>query len=460
MGIFTLAEITRITDGRRVPNRSGDPDRPVRRVWTDSRTIRPGDLFVALTGERFDGQHYVKDALRNGAVAALVRRGYGSTSKPGALIEVDDPLRAFQALAAAHRRRFVVPVVAVTGSNGKTTTKTMIGSILSERFETLITAANYNNHIGVPQTMLRLTTRHRAAVIEMGISVAGEMSRLCEIAAPTHGVVTNIGPAHLASFGSLEAVARAKGELLRCLPADGTAILNADDAFFHELQGLFPGRLLSFGFNETADVRALRVESDGTSFSIVSVGIRGQKRLLPIMLRMAGRHNIANALAAIATGKALGIGAAAIRTGLARCRPSAMRSEVRRWGGVTVLNDCYNANPASVRAAVEWLAEAKGTGRSFAVLGDMLELGKDAVQVHRDVGRVLASRADFVLTTGELGAEIAAGALAGGMAPDRVLTASDHERLAQKLRALARKGDVVLVKGSRGARMERVLEAL
>jgi UDP-N-acetylmuramoyl-tripeptide--D-alanyl-D-alanine ligase len=264
----------------------------------------------------------------------------------------------------------------------------------------------------------------------------------------------------LASFGTLKAVARAKGELLRSLPKDGTAILNADDPFFHELQGLTHGRVESFGFGETADVRALRVESDGTSFSIVSVALRGQKRPLLITLRMAGRHNIANALAAVATGKALGIGAGAICSGLARCRPAAMRSEVRRWGGVTVLNDCYNANPASVRAAVDWLADAKGAGRSFAVLGDMLELGHDAVQVHRDVGRVLASRADFVLTTGALGKEIAAGALAGGMAPDRVLTASGPRRLAEKLRALTRKGDVVLVKGSRGARMERVLEAL
>jgi UDP-N-acetylmuramoyl-tripeptide--D-alanyl-D-alanine ligase len=460
VGIFTLREIARIVEGRLASNRQGEMDRTVRRVWTDSRTIRSGDVFVALTGERFDGHQYVTQALRNGAVAALVRQGYESPPIAGALIKVDDPLRAFQALAAAHRRRFAIPVVAVTGSNGKTTTKTMIGSILSERFETLITAANYNNHIGVPQTMLRITPRHRAAVIEMGISAAGEMTRLCEIAAPTHGVVTNIGPAHLASFGSLEAVARAKGELLRSLPAEGTAILNADDAFFHELQGLVTSRVLSFGFMKTADVRALRVESDGTSFSIISVGIRGQKRPLSVTLRMAGRHNIANALAAIATGKALGIGAEAIRRGLARCRPAAMRSEVRRWGGVTVLNDCYNANPASVRAAVEWLAEAKGAGRSFVVLGDMLELGEEAVEFHRDVGRGLASRADFVLTTGILGAEIAAGALAGGMAPDHVLTASDHQRLAEKLRALARKGDVVLVKGSRGARMERVLEAL
>jgi UDP-N-acetylmuramoyl-tripeptide--D-alanyl-D-alanine ligase len=458
--MFTLKEIARIVEGRMDPKSPRDWHRTVRRVWTDSRTVHAGDLFVALTGDRFDGHRYVTDALRHGAVAALVRRGYAASDKAGIRIEVDDPLRAFQSVAAAHRRRFDIPVVAVTGSNGKTTTKTMIGLVLAERFETLITAANYNNHIGVPQTILRLSGRHRGAVIEMGVSAAGEMTRLCEIAAPTHGVITNIGPAHLASFGSLEAVARAKGELLSSLPAHGTAILNADDAFFHTLRKLVPGRVLSFGFNAAADVRALRVESDGTSFSMVSVQIVGQKRPLAVTLKMAGRHNIANALAAIATGKALGIGAEAIRRGLARCRPAAMRSEVRRWGGVTVLNDCYNANPASVRAAVEWLAEAKGAGRSFAVLGDMLELGADAAQAHRDVGRVLASSADFVLTTGALGAEIAAGALAGGMAPDRVLTASDHERLAKKLRALARKGDVVLLKGSRGSRMERVLETL
>jgi UDP-N-acetylmuramoyl-tripeptide--D-alanyl-D-alanine ligase len=461
--MFSSGEIIDVTGGRLV---SGSPRATVRRVWTDSRTARRGDLFVALAGDRFDGHRFVGDALSKGAVGALVRRGYTTTGAAAkragmVLIEVDDPLRAYQDLARAHRRRFAIPLVAVSGSNGKTTTKEMIGGVVSERFDTLMTEGNLNNHIGVPQTLLRLTKRHEAAVIEMGISRLGEMTRLCEIAEPTHGVLTNIGPTHLATLGTVETVARAKGELLEALPQTGSAVLNADDVFFEELREKVRGRVVSFGFADRADVRALHVASEGASSSRVRVGVRGRSRPFSVRLAVTGRHNVANALAAVAAGFALGIGAGAIRTGLARYRPVAMRSEVRRWRGVTVLNDCYNANPASVRAALRWLSDLKGTGRTFAVLGDMLELGPEAEQAHRDLGRELAHHAaDYVLTTGTLGAEIAAGALKEGMPADRVVTAPDQAALADRLRGLLRKGDVVLVKGSRGAAMERVVEGL
>ena len=464
--MFGVGEILGITGGRVL---AGRPLLPIRRVWTDSRTARRGDLFVALTGERFDGHCFVAEALRKGAAGALVRRGYmedkigGGDTLPGTavLIEVDDPLRAYQNLARAHRRRFAVPVIAVSGSNGKTTTKEMIRRVVSERFDVLVTEGNRNNHIGVPQTLLRMTARHEAAVVEMGISRLGEMARLCEIAQPTHGVLTNIGPTHLATLGNIQTVARAKGEMLEALPKDGTAVLNADDAFFEELCGQVRGRLLSFGYAAHADVRVLLVESRGPSSAQVRIGVRGRARPFSVTLRVTGRHNVANALAAAATGIALGIGVSAIQAGLSRYRPSAMRSEVRRWRGVTLLNDCYNANPASVRAALQWLSDLKGTGRSVAVLGDMLELGEAGEHAHRELGRELArTGADYVLTTGALGAVIAAGALEGGMPADRVVMAKDHETLADRLRGLVRKGDVVLLKGSRGAHMERVLEEL
>ena len=463
MALFTLAEVARATKGCLVSGRAQAVNKPVRRVWTDSRTSRPGDLFVALTGDRFDGHQFLGDAFKKGAVAALVRvgsSGYDRSTAMDPVIEVEDTLRAFQDLAAHHRRRFVIPVVAVSGSNGKTTTKEMIGRVLSERFKTLVTSANYNNQIGVPQTLLGLTTHHRAAVIEMGISGFGEMTRLCEIAAPTHGVLTNIGPTHLATLGNIEGVARAKGELLQALPPTGTAILNADDAFFHLLARWVKGPLLSFGFGAQAQVRAVRVQVEGPASSSVSVVTPGRKDPFSLRLKIAGRHNIANALAAIAVGTALGIGVAAIRDGLGRYRSTAMRSELRRWRGVTILNDCYNANPASLRAALQWLAEAKATSRGFAVLGDMLELGPEAAEMHREIGREIPSFADYLLTVGTLGAEIAAGALAAGMKPDHVIPATAHDELAERLRTLARKGDVVLLKGSRGARMERVLEEL
>src|SRR6266849_4399250 len=424
--LFTTDEIVTITGGvlaQALPNTA------IRRLWTDSRTVRRGDLFVALTGARFDGHQFVADALKKGAVGAIVRRGFKAPWK-WPLIELEDPLRAFQELAHAHRRRFTIPVVAVSGSNGKTTTKEMIGAILAEYFPVLKTDGNLNNHIGVPQTLLRLTARHEAAVIEMGISRLGEMARLCEIAEPTHGVLTNIGATHLETLA-----ARVRGQVR------------------------------SFGFSERADVRALQVERRGLAFSFVRVGVRGRARPLSVTLGVAGAHNIANALAAIATGLALGIGESAIRAGLARFRPTAMRSEVRRWRGVTWLNDCYNANPSSMRAALRWLAELegelKGNGRAIAVLGDMLELGEGSVRVHRDIGEELARQGtDYLLTVGDLAAEIAAGARGAGMPVDRVIVTQEHGALAERLKDILRAGDVVLLKGSRGTRMERVLEEL
>lgn len=470
--MFVMRDVVEITGGRLM---AGSPATSVRRVWTDSRTTRRGDFFVALTGDRFDGHRFVADALAKGAVGALVRRGFhedkmggratlsGSAELSGAavLVEVDDPLRGYQDLARAHRVRFAGPVIAVSGSNGKTTTKEMIGRILSRRFNTLITEGNRNNYIGVPQTLLRITARHEAVVVEMGISELGEMARLCAITAPTHGVLTNIGPTHLATLGNIQNVARAKGEMLETLPRDGTAILNADDAFFEELSRRVRGRMISFGYAAGADVRALHVESWDPSLSRVRIAVRGRARPFSVRLGVGGRHNVANALAATATGIALGIGVKAIQSGLSRYRPFAMRSEVRRWRGVTLLNDCYNANPASVRAALIWLDDMKRGGRTFAVLGDMLELGGEAEKAHREIGQALAhTGVDYVLTTGALGAEIAVGASEGGMRADHVITVQDPETLAEHLRGLVRRGDVVLLKGSRGARMERVLEKL
>ncbi len=471
VALFTGADIAAITDG---VLSQGSPATAVRRLWTDSRTVRRGDLFVALTGGRFDGHRFVAEALRNGAVGALVRYGFklpgtallvgpggASAGTPPVVIEVNEPLRAFQDLARAHRRRFDMPVVAVSGSNGKTTTKDMIAAILAERFATLKTEGNLNNHIGVPQTLLRLAARHEAAVIEMGISGLGEMARLCEIAAPTHGVLTNVGPTHLETLGDVRTVARAKGEMLDALPARGTAVLNADDAFYDELCARVRGRVRSFGFSRQADVRALSVETQGPSSTTLRVGVRGRARPFSVSLAIAGAHNVANALAAVAAGLAVGVGEGAIRAGLARYRPAVMRSEVRRWRGVTVLNDCYNANPASMRAALRWLSESKGTGRAIAVLGDMLELGGEAQQAHRDIGAEAARLGmDYLLTVGALAADIAHGALGEGMPPDRVVTARDHGAVAEWLKGMLRKGDVMLLKGSRGVRMEGILEEL
>jgi UDP-N-acetylmuramoyl-tripeptide--D-alanyl-D-alanine ligase len=458
--IFTLAEVIKLTRGQWRPGEVFTAAQGIRRVWTDSRTIRPGDLFIALIGNRFDGHRFVVDALAKGAVAAVVVRGSDVTTG-GSLIEVQDTLRAYQELAAAHRRRFDIPIVAVGGSNGKTTTKEMIAAVLSAQCPTLATEANFNNDIGVPQTLLRLTRRHRVGVIEMGISAAGDMTRLCDIAHPTHVVITNIGPEHLETLHDLDGVAEAEGESLEALPADGTAVLNADDDFFKKLSRKVRGPVIAFGYAARADVRAVDVESRGASWSRVRVAIRGRRQHLSVVLRTTGRHNVSNALAALATGLALKVGPNAIREGLGRYRPRRMRSEVRRWRGATVLNDCYNANPGSVRAALCWLADVKGSGRSFAVLGDMLELGPDSERLHQEIGRdAVIQHADYLFTTGVHGAAVAAGARSAGMGTERILVAKDHAQLAARLREMVKPGDVVLVKGSRGSHMERVLQGL
>lgn len=476
MPLFTAEEIREITGAKvlagEVSRRRGPG---IRRVVTDSREARRGALFVALKGERFDGHQFIEAAFRQGAVGALVQedykppralRGGNGRSAPAPLtvpviLGVPDPLLAYQQLAAHHRNRFPLPLVAVTGSNGKTTTKDMVACVLAERWEVLKTEGNLNNRIGVPKTLLRLASRHGAAVVEMGVDHRGQTTRLCEIAGPTVGLITNIGPDHLEFFGTLQASADAKGELLDQLPPDGAAVLNADDRFFPDLASRARCPVVSFGVAAGAQVRAEAVVMDprrGTRFQLL---LPGRTRGVPVALRVHGRHNLSNALAAAAVGHVLGASGPMIARGLARFKPGWMRSQVLRVGNARVINDCYNANPASMKAAIGLLSELGAGGRTIAVLGDMLELGPNALDLHREVGAYLAQLGiGHLIACGALGRGIAEGARAAGMASDRVQEATDAEAAAPLLKDLMQDGDVVLLKGSRAVRMERVLEAL
>jgi UDP-N-acetylmuramoyl-tripeptide--D-alanyl-D-alanine ligase len=446
-----------------------DPDRQVLRelmerlahaeitgVSIDSRTLQQGELFVALRGDRFDGHDFVPDAIGRGAWGALVERSAsGALGGLRNVIAVDDTLIALQEMARLHRGRFSLPVVAVTGSNGKTTTKEMLAAILRQRGPVLKNEGNLNNHIGVPLTLFRLREEHRAAVIEMGMSGLGEIAVLARLAQPDVGVITNIGPAHLQFLGSTDTVARAKGELLQGMRPGGTAVLNADDRYFGTLRALFPGRTVSFGTGGQADVRATGIEQqqDGTAMTVHAAG--GTAR---VRLRTIGRHNVSNALAAAAAATVLGAPLDLVRSGLEEFRPVAMRSELRDVRGMRVLADCYNANPASVRAALETLS-ALGGGRTVAVLGDMLELGEAADEAHREAGRAAAGMGiGALIAVGPLGRQIAEGARSAGMAADRVRVADTPSQAAVLLRGIARTGDTVLIKGSRGMKMETVLE--
>ncbi|MDX2250836.1 MAG: UDP-N-acetylmuramoyl-tripeptide--D-alanyl-D-alanine ligase [Nitrospira sp.] len=471
MPLFTVEELREVISTKVLAGEtSGWMKLPIRWISIDSRSIRPGDLFLAIKGDRFDGHDFVGAALSRGAVGAIVHDAYPVESlalKPASkrtvpfILGVRDPLFAYQQLATHHRSRFDIPVVAVTGSNGKTTTKEMIASVMAHRWKILKTEGNLNNRIGVPQTLFHLNGRHEGAVIEMGVDQIGQTTRLCEMARPTIGVITNIGPDHLEFFGSMEGSAQSKAELLDLLPSEGTAVLNADDLYYDYLAARARCRLMSFGLSAKADVRAMDVKSDGRNGSIFRLLLPGKVRHTIVRIHVQGAHNISNALAAAAVGAVLGLPGAVIAQGLSRFRPAAMRSQVFVSHGVTVINDCYNANPASMKAAVQLLVQ-RGEGRKkIAVLGDMLELGADAASLHREVGAFVAQQGiDQLIVCGTLGRSLAEGAERAGFDRDRIILVPDASAAAAAAKAVVKQGDVVLAKASRGMKLEQVVQAL
>lgn len=425
-------------------------------VVTDSRADVAGRLFVALAGERFDAHDFVPDVLARGAAGVLVRRDAMAAIPPGpgARIGVADPLRALQVLAHHSLRRWPAHVIAITGSNGKTTTKDLVASALATRGTVYATRGNLNNHIGVPLTVLARSGREEFLVAEAGTSGFGELDLLSRLLDPHLAVITNIGRAHLENLGSQDGVARAKAEILVALRPDGRAILNADDTFFPMLVERAGGaaRVTSFGFAPDAAFRVERTHSIDAGRQEVTV--RGVRFVLP----RPGRGHAANAAAALAVAAECGADLARAAAAFEHTVFTAGRSTWSDVGGVAVLDDSYNANPDSMALALETLAAA--SGRRFAVLGDMLELGTDAASLHAQVGeRAAAAGIDGLFAYGPHMAHAVAAAARAGMG-DRARHFSDHAALADALRAVLRPGDAVLVKGSRGSRMETVIAAL
>mgnify|MGYP001308321686 CR=1 FL=1 len=473
MGLFTVEELREVISVKVLAGQDSlSGKHRIRQISTDSRSVRRGDLFVALRGDRYDGHEFVPGALAQGAVGAIVHDEYRLPPNSAAVRRIDnrstpvlfgvrDPLFAYQQLATHHRSRFHIPVVAVTGSNGKTTTKDMVAAVLAQRWPVLKTEGNFNNRIGVPATLFRITARHRAAVIELGVDQQGQTTRLCEIVRPTIGVITNIGPDHLEFFGGMEGSAQAKAELLDMLPVDGTAILNADDPYFGYLAARAQCRVMSFGFSEMADVRASGVTSDARQGTTFRLHLPGKSRPTIARIKVHGNHNVTNALAAAAVGAVLSLSGAMIAQGLGRFRPAAMRSQVVTHQGVHIINDCYNANPASMKAALQLLAEWSPARERIAVLGDMLELGPETGKMHREVGEFLAAQGlSRLIVCGTLGRDIAEGARRGGMAGSQIGEVADAAAVADHLKSLVRQGDVVLVKASRGMKMEQIVQVL
>ena len=429
-------------------------------VSTDTRTLAPGQVFVALRGEIFDGHAHIAAAFDAGASAAIVERSKcdrdvtGHTF-PGPILVVDSPLLALGRLARHYRRRFAIPVVAVVGSAGKTTAKEMIAAVLGSKFSVLSTPNNENNEIGVPRTILGLTHEHGAAVIEMGARQVGDIAYLCRIAQPTIGVLLNIGTAHLEVFGSVERVAKAKGELLDFIVDESyVALVNADDCVIAGEAMRTKGRLLGFGWTREGHFsgEGLVLDQEGCGhFSL---------QYTSFQIRVPGRHNAHNALAAASVASVCGISTVAAATVLADFEPVAMRSEILRKAGFRVINDCYNANPGSVRAALDLMGEMSAEGRRIAVLGDMLELGCQAPMLHAEIGRYAAERANIVLATGPLSVNTVRGAHEAGMNSGRAEHFADRDSLTRQLKSLVRSGDIVLVKASRGMALEQIVTAL
>lgn len=422
-------------------------------VETDTRVIGRDALFVALKGERFDGHDFVGKAVQQGAAGVIVSEMRDEYGEYGiAVFVADDTLKAYQALARFHRRRFSIPVVAVTGSVGKTSTRNMIASVLSQKYDVLQTEKNFNNEIGLPRTLLQLTERHEACVVEMGMRGLGQIAELAAIAEPTIGVVTNVGKSHIELLGSQENIAKAKSELVLALDEKGTAVLNADDSFVAPMAALCRGSVLTYGTEAGDDIWAeqIAVSEQGVTFTC-----HCGSDVFAAQIPAISRHHAYNGLAAAAVGCLTGLSAEEIRRGLAAYKGVPMREELISLAPYTFINDAYNANPASMSAAIRSLG-ALTTGRKIAVLGGMLELGDWAREEHEAIGREIASSGiDVLITMGELAGYIACAAREGGM--KQVYTAATHDECAACLKELLQPGDTVLLKGSRGFAMEKIL---
>ena len=437
---------------------TGERSACVSRVCTDSRLAKPGDLFVAIEGDRFDGHDYTGQALGQGAVAALVNRTRLGQADERPVIQVDETRQALGQLAARYRQDFDLPVIAIGGSNGKTTTKEILAELLGQRFDTLFSEASFNNDIGVPLTLLRLQDSHRAAVVEVGSNHPGEMESLLTIVRPTIGVLTSIGREHLEFFGDLDGVIREEGALAEVLPEEGCLFVNGDIEGLDAIRERCRCRVVTVGESESCDWRLTRIEpsAEGTQFEIISP--KGDRNGVH-RVNLLGRHNAQNAALAMAVAVELGLSQEELYQGLQDCRPASMRMQTQTLGGVSVINDAYNSNPDSLQAALETLRAFPVKGKLIAVLGDMAELGVSSEPAHVEAGQQVAKLGlNGLIAVGEWADIMVRAAQLDGLSNVAAFEDATHagRALAMKLNP----GDVVLIKGSRSAKLERVMEAL
>lgn len=448
-----VGEIVKVTGGRLICG-SPDADIDLSRISTDSRSIKRGELFLALSGPNFSGSDFVKDALKKGAAGAISERHVSCESGKGKIIiKVRNGTKALQDIAACHRMKFDIPVICITGSNGKTTVKDMAAFVLSRRYNVLKNEGTRNNHIGVPQTLLKLKPGHDVCVMELGTNHKGEIGTLAAIARPTVAVITNIGPSHLEFLKDLRGVYKEKKDILKHLPKGGIAVVNGDDEFLSGIR-CAKARLIRFGLKKTNAFNAEVVSTDKDRIAFILNSKEG------VELKLLGLHSVYNALAAIAIASLFDINHDTVKKALADFKPTTMRMNLIRLGGIDIINDSYNSNPLSMQTAVDAIKQRPARAR-WVVSGDMLELGRKSEYFHRMVGRMIASAGiEGLLTFGELSRYTLAAALGSGMDEENLWHCATHDEIADILREVVQEGDLVLVKGSRSMRMEKVVELL
>jgi len=452
MNFLTLSQIAQFAGGSLS---AGDARVVIKKVSTDSRTLKPGELFVALRGENFDGHNFIESAAKAGATGAIVESTWNrKISHNFALIQTKDTLQAYQQLAANYRKSLALKVVAITGSNGKTSTKDFTAAVLARRFRVTKTEGNFNNHVGLPRTILEATSRDEIGVWEIGMNHPGEIAALAKLAAPDVAIITNIGVAHIEFIGSREKIAEEKGALAEAVGTEGTVILNSDDSFSRSIALRARGKVVLAG-TSAGTIRASEINQteSGTDFTITEGAHRCRA-----LVYVPGVHMVQNALLAVAAGRVFGVSLEDCAAGLAAAPLAKARLQIKQIGGVEFIDDSYNANPDSMKAALRTLAELPADGKRIAVLGEMRELGDELERGHREVGETAATlKIDQLIAIGDVAAAIADAAKHAGLEKTAIVASTSEA--AELLSEIAAPGDLVLVKGSRLARTERVIEA-
>jgi UDP-N-acetylmuramoyl-tripeptide--D-alanyl-D-alanine ligase len=461
-GEITVKEVSSAINGRQI---SGSPDEFVDGLSTDSRKMKPGYIFLALKGERYDGHNFLNNAINAGAMGVIVEPDSTITKKSFSnnlvVINVSSTLKALGDLASWWRKQWQGKVIAITGSNGKSTTKEMTASILSLKVKTMKSPGNFNNLIGLPLTILLLQEQDKLAVLEMGMNMPGEIARLTQIADPNIGLITNVAGAHLEGLNDLHGVMRAKGELLGVMSEKSTAVLNGDDEVYEQLSSTFQGKVVTFGLGKTNHVRAEKIKKIGDRTQAFNICIKGET--IPIKIHLPGIHNVLNALSGAAIAFCLSVPNELIAQGLEKFRSIKGRFHfIDLNGGIRIIDDTYNANPSSLRAALQTIKDLAGKSHGLVIgLGEMMELGKESSKYHFDAGQLVADmNARYLVVMGEHGRDVIEGACKGGMERKQTHIATTHAEMSDAIKAHIKKGDILFMKGSRKVALDKVVEVI